>query len=128
MPRFKRNTFWRRLTRKLCTLLALVSYLAVGVGLPLPAHAHKDRSQPFPCQDHLCGCQSAEECWRHCCCFTPEQRWAWAEAHHVVPPAYAERPSPPDEQSEPGRQGSGTPAKSCCARHHPDAPPVPPAG
>jgi hypothetical protein len=58
----------------------------------LPAAVHKDTSQPFPCQDHACGCRTAEQCWTSCCCFTPEERWAWADAHNVQPPAYAEKP------------------------------------
>jgi hypothetical protein len=72
--------------------VALFSYLAAVIGFPLPA-TRKDTSLPFPCQEHACGCQSAEECWSSCCCFSPEERWAWAEAHHVVPPDYAERPA-----------------------------------
>ncbi|HEV3256996.1 MAG TPA: hypothetical protein VG013_08970 [Gemmataceae bacterium] len=124
MPRFKRNTCCRRVARKLCAILALLSYLAVGVGLPLPVLAHKDRSQPYPCQDHPCGCPNAEECWRHCCCFTPEQRWAWAEAHHVVPPAYAERPT----GAQPDHDTGTPPTKSCCGQHRHDSPPPSPAG
>jgi hypothetical protein len=61
--------------------------------MPLPAaSAPKDTSVPFPCQDHACGCRNAEQCWQHCCCFTPEQRWAWARNHDVQPPAFAEKP------------------------------------
>jgi hypothetical protein len=60
--------------------------------IPLPVFVHKESSQPFPCQNHPCGCQTAEQCWSNCCCFTPEERWAWAKAHNVEPPAYAEKP------------------------------------
>jgi hypothetical protein len=74
--------------------VALVAYLAGAFGLPLPAAAPvKDRSVPYPCMDNPCGCTCAEDCWRHCCCTTPDERWAWARAHNVQPPAYAERPT-----------------------------------
>src|SRR5438105_14669671 len=92
MTRLRRNDWWRLVTRRMCACGALLCYLATAVGFPLPSLVQKDHSQPFPCQDHPCGCQSAEQCWRHCCCFTPEEKWAWAEAHGVVPPPYAERP------------------------------------
>src|SRR5262249_28876986 len=71
----------------------LVAYLLATLGLPLPAAARKPDDQPFPCQDHPCGCRTAEQCWTACCCFTPEQRWAWAREHHINPPAYAEKPA-----------------------------------
>jgi hypothetical protein len=91
----RRNLNRRRLARRLVAGLALVAYLFTSAGfLPLPVLPHKKKSgTPFPCQDHLCGCSSAKECWTHCCCFSVEERWAWAAAHHVEPPAYAERPA-----------------------------------
>jgi hypothetical protein len=85
-----RNHFWNLLARRLCASVALLSYLATIIGFPLPSLQGKDRSQPFPCQDHPCGCRTAEQCWRHCCCFTPDEKWVWAQAHHVEPPSYAE--------------------------------------
>jgi hypothetical protein len=53
----------------------------------------KDNSQPFPCQSCACGCRTAEQCWTNCCCFTPAERFAWAEKNGVTPPWYAQRPS-----------------------------------
>src|SRR5206468_2926988 len=35
----------------------------------------------------------AEQCWRACCCFSPEERLAWAVANQIEPPAYAQLPS-----------------------------------
>src|SRR5438552_3782945 len=92
MTRFRSNSSWRLVGRRMGAAVALVCYLATALGFPLPKPAPKDHSQPFPCQDHPCGCQTAEQCWRQCCCFNPEERLAWAAAHHVEPPAYAERP------------------------------------
>ena len=80
--------------RRLTAAAVLLAYLAASFGLPLRATAApKHRSQPYPCMDNPCGCTCAEDCWRHCCCTTPEERWAWAAAHNVQPPAYAERPA-----------------------------------
>ncbi len=95
MPPRRRHTLWQRLGRRLCAGVVLVAYLFTAGGVPMPLPPEKDLSQPFPCQDHACGCRSAEECWRHCCCYTPEEKLAWAHAHGIEPPAYAERPADP---------------------------------
>jgi hypothetical protein len=104
-----------------------LAYLLAALELPLPIFTHKVSSQPFPCQNHLCGCQTAEQCWSHCCCFTPEQRWAWAREHNVEPPAYAEKPA--EKPADQGwntvklreRDGSAT-TKSCCCSYKPQTP------
>ncbi len=90
-----RNGFWRRSARRLCVVVALVAYLVAAVGFPLPAASIKDDGVPFPCMNHPCGCRSAEQCWRGCCCLSVEERWAWAREHNVEPPSYAERPPAP---------------------------------
>jgi hypothetical protein len=111
---FRWNLFWRGLRRRLTAGLALVAYLVAVVGFPVPAFSRKDSGQAFPCQNHLCGCQSAEQCWRHCCCYTAEERWEWARAHHVQPPPYAEKPAALVEDD--GDDGP----HSCCAHRHAD--------
>jgi hypothetical protein len=93
MVRLRRNDSWRLFTRRITACVALVCYLATAVGFPVPSPQAKDRGQPFPCQDHPCGCQTAEQCWRHCCCFSPQERLAWAEAQRIEPPSYVERPA-----------------------------------
>jgi hypothetical protein len=98
------------LSRRLTALVALAAYLAAALGPPISAFPiAKDLSQPFPCQAHACGCRSAEECWAHCCCFTPEQRWTWAEQHDVTPPAYAQRPADDNGEED---EAHGSP---CCS-------------
>ena len=60
-----------------------------SVGVPLPAHSEKKPgAAPFPCQDCPCGCKDAETCWRDCCCFTNQQKLAWAQRNRVTPPAF----------------------------------------
>jgi hypothetical protein len=115
---------WNPLVRRACAGLALVAYLTTVLGVPLPASADKDRRQPYPCMDHPCGCATAEQCWRHCCCFTPEEKFAWAAAHGVAPPAYAEQPSGGwhTVRLRDREAGNSAPEASCCActRHQAD--------
>jgi hypothetical protein len=93
---------------KLVVGLALVSFFVSTMGMPLPATRFKDT---FPCQDHACGCGSAEQCWQHCCCFTVQERWAWARDHAIAPPSYAELL--PSQEASPE---NGTPVR--CCHHH----------
>lgn len=132
-----RRRFWVALRYRLGILGVGLAYLLTALEVPLPVFVHKISSQPFPCQDHLCGCRTAEQCWSNCCCFTPEERWAWAKAHNVEPPAYAEKPvapsSPAKSRGNEGGQGwntvklrdrdRGATEKSCCCTHEPESPP-----
>ncbi len=112
---------WRPLRQRLAAAVALCAYLVAALGLPLPAAMPpRETGEPFPCMEHPCGCRTAEQCWTSCCCFTAEQRWAWARAHHVQPPAYAERPAPAAQGWNSTRlrdQGEGKSASrqgACC--------------
>src|SRR5437868_1752138 len=93
--------------RRLVAPAALGGFLGGLIGVPLvrlgPA---KDRSRPFPCQDHRCGCLSAEQCWRSCCCFTNSQKLAWAAEHGIRPPAYVFTAA--------AREKPTASAESCC--------------
>jgi len=119
----------RLLAHRIGIILVLLAYGLTSLGCPLPSPKIKVGNVPFPCQDHPCGCQTAEECWQHCCCFTPAQHWAWAREHNVEPPSYAERPdADEDSTDDPGsleRPGhckkntcshcpTGGSDKSCC--------------
>lgn len=73
-----------RRSRRLIAAAAALAYLASVLGFPLPVPAARDVSTPFPCQDHHCGCASAEQCWHNCCCFSAEERLAWAQKHNVT--------------------------------------------
>lgn len=87
---FRHVTDWRPLRRRLYSLMLLLSVCASIVPIPLasPARPAKDTSRPFPCQNRPCGCRSAEQCWKQCCCFTNAQKIAWARANHVAAPEY----------------------------------------
>jgi hypothetical protein len=75
---------------RLVGLILLVSICASF--FPLPAGSRpvggKDRSAPYPCRDRPCGCRSADQCWKRCCCFSNSQKLAWAKANGVVAPDY----------------------------------------
>ncbi|HZZ71090.1 MAG TPA: hypothetical protein VFE24_02490 [Pirellulales bacterium] len=71
--------------RNLFVAALLLSYLTTVIGVPVRAKDPLD-DRPYPCQGHLCGCCCAEQCWRTCCCFTREQKLAWAVEHGVTPP------------------------------------------
>jgi hypothetical protein len=125
--RFLRRTeFWRRLPRRVCAVVALSAYVVAAVGFPLPAVASRPNGIPFPCQGHRCGCQSAEQCWRSCCCFSAEEHLSWARANHVEPPAFATRPEKtPAPKSWNTRRGSDQPARHACADCERRAAPAP---
>ena len=83
---------WPQLNRRQCArsgglLLVAVVYgwLATGVPLPKPLPSVAER---FPCENCPCGCRTAEQCWQNCCCYSLEQRLAWAERNGVRPPKW----------------------------------------
>lgn len=95
--------FCRR--RRWVTCVAVAAYALIVSGLPLPLGlmdgggrsdaagqrllSGKDRSRPFPCRDKPCGCVSAEQCFKTCCCHTPAQLLAWARGNDVEPAVLA---------------------------------------
>lgn len=70
--------------------LLLVIFAMTACGIPLPTKKTTLQSgELFPCAGSSCGCNSAERCWRSCCCQTLSQRLAWARRHKVQPPSFA---------------------------------------
>lgn len=73
-------------------LLAMAGYLVAALGvLPSPrmmaGWLGLGEAERYPCENCPCGCASAGECWRRCCCHTPEERLAWAIENGVRPPS-----------------------------------------
>jgi hypothetical protein len=89
MKKFK-SKLWNSFPRRAGALGCWLLWLAMVIGMPQLQGRPKDRSVPYPCMDHACGCRDAEECWRHCCCLSREQKWAWAQEHQVEPPLFAQ--------------------------------------
>ena len=130
---------WRRFLtgkrfRDAVVVLTAFSYLLIALGLPLPASARnapKDSDIPYACQNRPCGCQSSQECWKgDCCCFTLEQKIAWANENNITPPEHAVRLA----EARALKAHDGTKHGSCCdaadhqatrsccdAHHHEDA-------
>ena len=117
--------------RRFTTWLAILGYTLVASGLPLPFGvvapaasespaakrlAGKDRSRPFPCMDKPCGCATAEQCFTSCCCNTPAETLAWAEAHRVEPAVLEAL----EQRVASGSQAVAKAAKpSCCSSKAP---------
>jgi hypothetical protein len=97
-------------------MLALIAHLSTTFAIPLPASnaSADDDGQPYPCRGHSCGCLSAEECWQgDCCCYTLEQKLAWADERGIEPPPHV-RPLVASRQAS-ARQVART--ASCCSEH-----------
>jgi len=97
----KLNKVWRSVL-----VLTLFSHLMATFGFPMTASSHNphDASQSFPCQNRPCGCATANLCWQgDCCCFTLEEKLAWADTQGIEPPKHVRplvesrkaRPAPP---------------------------------
>lgn len=87
-----RKQMLRSRVSQIVGLALLVSICALAVPLPMSVPAKsssgKDASEPFPCQNRPCGCRTAEQCWKKCCCFTNSQKVAWAKANNVKVPDF----------------------------------------
>lgn len=95
VPFFRRmrrrcGTVPRRFERRCAGSVVLAVYVVTAAGVPLPVgNLSKKSGEMFPCMDCPCGCNSAEQCWRSCCCHTLAERMDWAREHGVRPPEYA---------------------------------------
>ena len=85
-----------RFARQTVGLVVLVCVFASTIPLPIGIVVEAFQAGgAFPCQGCGCGCRTAEQCWTTCCCYTPEQRQAWARNNGVKPPSYAVLESAP---------------------------------
>ncbi|MEQ8854638.1 hypothetical protein [Gimesia sp.] len=92
----------------LFVLISIVSSL-VPLPLSLSSPVEKDLSTPFPCQNRPCGCQSAKQCWKSCCCFTNREKIVWAKANRVEAPAYVAQAAKKESRETACSSGS------CCS-------------
>lgn len=96
---------------------AIAIYVVALIGLPVPETSQAASDGAYPCQQGRCGCATAEQCWRSCCCHTLDQRVAWARAHGVTPPAYVLEQLA--SQRSPGVETANE--ESCCEHSHQDS-------
>jgi|GEM_PF-1634295 len=100
--------------RRFQVFCAVGVYLVTLFGVPVPRTNRVTKEAAYPCQYSRCGCTSAEQCWRSCCCHTLEERVAWARAHGVTPPDFVLK------QLKERRllAVASAPKKPCCQHHH----------
>lgn len=129
--RSKLPTLIRSATALSLLLVFCALTLPLSVPLPVPPPTDKDLSEPFPCQHRPCGCQSAEQCWKSCCCYTNQQKVAWARAHQVAIPDYVVAAASKEAQqaaqqvtvaatARPGNSAAPQrpdAVRGCCAQH-----------
>jgi hypothetical protein len=105
-----------------CTsAILLLAYVVTAAGVPISFGRRSAQSgEVYPCMAGGCGCKSADQCWRSCCCHSLAERLAWARARGIDPPAFAlaqaramglhlasiGKPSSADNRTQ-----------SCCTRH-----------
>lgn len=96
-------TWAQRLIGTLLALCLIAGLFPIPVFHAAEAPVGKDASAPFPCLHRACGCRSAKQCWKQCCCFTNQEKVAWARSHRVEVPQYvveaARLESPSDTNS-----------------------------
>jgi hypothetical protein len=76
--------------RRAVSTSLLLTYVLTAIGVPLPSTGQAPTEKDaFPCASSRCGCDSADVCWRTCCCHTLAERLRWAREQGVRPPAFA---------------------------------------
>lgn len=118
MPWVQRLRRWgnsRRLTALSLLIVAAWMLFPLSIQAP-PSGPEKDDSAPFPCQNRPCGCKTAAQCWKKCCCFTNAQKLTWAKSHGVRPPEYVADAAAKEAVAKPGVRSCCQQAKSqsCC--------------
>ena len=106
----KKKQTWRRRLQRVVSLFVVLALVICSLGVPLPMRVEEPVSEPYPCQNCGCGCPDAETCWRECCCYTQEEKIAWAKENSVLPPAFV--------LAQLSRKASAKTAKtpgSCCS-------------
>ncbi len=107
----------RRLTASVLLVTSLLMVLPISMRIAAPVMSEdssgKDLSAPFPCQSRRCGCRSAKQCWKKCCCFTDTQKVAWAKANRVTLPAFVVAAA---KREAPVAQGTCRAAEACCSK------------
>jgi hypothetical protein len=122
-------------TRHILAVAVVFAQVVAATGAPIltPPKSTKTASVPYPCQNHPCGCTTSEQGWAgDCCCFTLEQKLAWAESHGIEPPEHV-RPTVEARAARKAKSGCCSKSKkpSCCSAHESaetkseDEPPAP---
>lgn len=108
-----------RWARRLISLFVLIGILGSFVPLPTSLSVSKDLSKPFPCQQRACGCRSADQCWKRCCCFTNSQKVAWAKSEQVALPEFVVAAARIEEQTATHQENDCCHARTACHKPSP---------
>lgn len=108
----------RRSSHRVVVLAVLGAFVAGLFPMPmLSPQAPSQDGSLYPCKGGTCGCNTAEKCWKSCCCHTPEERLAWAVKHGVTPPAYAILESRREPRTLASVEMKAV--RKCCTESHP---------
>lgn len=110
MTHFRPSTSFRY---RALAIAVLFAHSLGTVGYPLiPRHAAVSDTIAYPCAGHACGCATSEQGWAgDCCCYTLEQKLAWADARGIEPPTHVRSTIAARKQAQQPK------TKSCCASH-----------
>lgn len=75
----------------LLLLIFLFAQIGVAVQAPIVAIDKDPAEGRFPCEHRACGCRSADQCWRRCCCHSDSEKLRWAAKNGVRPPTFVIR-------------------------------------
>jgi hypothetical protein len=78
--------------RRVVIVVVLAAFVFTAAGVPLPtgtATKSTKLNDAFLCATSSCGCATAEQCWRSCCCHSLSTRLEWARTNGVRPPDFA---------------------------------------
>ena len=90
MRLFAHLVFRRPIGRRCVCALLLMAYAITAAGVPISIGSSPQKSgEMFPCMASSCGCRTADQCWRSCCCHSMAERLAWARKRGIEPPAFA---------------------------------------
>jgi len=106
----------RHVPQRMVVIVALLGSCALSGGLPLPSSplAAKVGTRAFPCQTRQCGCRSAEQCRRSCCCFSKSERLAWARSQRESMAWWNDDRETSSNANPTRAQSTEAPRSSCC--------------
>lgn len=108
--------------RRFVSLATVAAYLLVCTGVPIPivvdraAAAEDPSGAPYPCQGHRCGCRTAEQCWKACCCMSDLEKRMWAERNGVPLPDYLLSRMPAVVEVAAATEPAAEPVRACCRK------------
>ncbi len=115
MPSPKKMRQRMHRTQRFLGLVLVGMYALVVTGAPFPVASEISlQLVRFPCEDSACGCSSAKQCWRSCCCSTLEEKIIWARINGIVVPEDVLQHLPQKQTCCSAKKMTHAIAESCC--------------